>query len=208
MIRKILFLILFMMSLHANAERVISCVPYADLEFPQMMDFLKSVIFPIYKSHHGNKDYDRIYVTLGEYDSANNPTAALVTVYMNDESELDEPIFASDINNYYAMFVDGVRVIIEASADSRYINKKRGHAICFQADTLIGTNDNCCSWFFDIKEDKLIYRGIYDWGLRWLKDTPMEKYMPGFRPIKRIESSTRIELIGNLKVSPPEYIYP
>lgn len=207
MIRKILYLILFMMPLHANAERVISCVPYVDLEFPQMMDFLKSVIFPIYESHHGNKDYDRIYVSFGEYDSANNPTAALVTVYMNSKRELDKPIFASDINNYYATFVDGVRVIIEANADSRYINKKRGHTICFQAEDLIGTNDNCCSWFFDIKEDKLIYRGIYDWGLRWLKDTPMEKYIPGFRPIKRIESSTGIKLMGNLKVSPPEYIY-
>ncbi len=188
-----------------RANEVVSCIKCADLKFPELEQFLKDRIIPIYKSNNGNKDYDRIYVTFNYFDSENVPKIVNVTVYVNDRYDISQKSIRK--NYYYGSIIDGTRIVIETKPQNPYVRIYNNRRMCFKAEDFPGNSDNCCMWSFQISESKLKYLGMINWGLSWLEDLRKEDYIPDYRPFKRVENhDTALIPTGNFSFEIPDSI--
>ncbi len=183
-------------------ERI--CLPMSTLHCEPIKSFIETYLIPLYKENKETYYVDRIYVQF--YDLKNDGIRVSVLLFLQDRSNLN--FYKEEGFIYSVTKICDVPVFLIGYKSCPYIELDESEEVCFDCYNGISIHDGSFDWGFLIKDDECKYIGINNSGASWLENTPMEKYIPGFRPIKRIESSTGIELMGNLKVSPPEYIYP
>lgn len=208
MIRIILLVFVLSVScIKAYAETIMSCLPAARLCCPMVESFIRQYIVPMYKNNHGDKDHDRIYAKFINGDLID---AVQVTVYLNDVSPI--AVFERSTGyNCFSTIIDDVRVILVSSRNNPYVKPIDAPPICFKSNTLFGTNDNCAGWVFSLKDDWLEYKGIRNWGLRWIKGQTKRSYTPNYGRITPIEYNYSVSQISIgdadiLKLNPPMFI--
>ena len=202
----LLIFLLSISALKAYAEPTLSCLPAARLCCPMVESFIRQYIVPMYKNNNGDKDHDRIYVKFVKGDHID---AVQVTVYLHDISPIED--YEHSGYNYYSTIIDDVRVILVSSRNNPYVKPIDAPPICFKSNTLFGTNDNCASWMFILKDDWLEYKELWNWGLRWIKDLPKSSYIPNYTRIIPIEdrdsiSPITIESASITNLKPPKII--
>ena len=202
----LLIFLLSISALKAYAETTMSCLPAARLCCPMVESFIRQYIVPMYKNNNGDKDHDRIYVKFVKGDHID---AVQVTVYLHDISPIED--YEHSGYNYYSTIIDDVRIILVSSRNNPYVKLIDAPPICFKSNTLFGTNDNCASWMFILKDDWLEYKELWNWGLRWIKDLPKSNYIPNYTRITPIEdrgsiSAITIESASITKLKPPKII--
>ena len=189
-----------------NYTETQSCLPLVELECPQIESFLREFIFPIYRNNHGNKDFDKIYLKIVEEE--NKKTAFSVLLYLNDKSELKlkEDYILKGGYEYSVAIIDDIRVIIISKKSCSFVKKKFGK-ICFKGITMVYINDACAEWNFQLKNGDLVLVDFRDWGISWLKNLKREKYIPNFKPIKRIYNHKRkFSLFREAGLSTPPWL--
>ena len=182
-----------------------SCLPLVELECPEIIDFLREYIFPIYRNNNGDKDYDRIYLIIYEED---NDTRINLILYLHDKRELTgDSVYWKGYEHSVAIIED-IRVIVISEKTCSYIKTKGDCTVCFKAiKDLLVINDACAEWDFRIKNGDLVLVDFRDWGINWLKNLKMEKYIPNFKPIKRMYNHKRkFSLFREAGLSTPPWL--
>ncbi len=200
----LLIFVLSISAIKAYAETIVSCLPAARLCCPMVESFIRQYIVPMYKDNHGDKDHDRIYVKFIDGDLFD---VVQVTVYLNDVSSI-EAFDRSTGYNYFSTIIDDVRVILESSRNNHYVQPLNAPPICFKSNTFFGMNDNCAGWVFSLKDGWLEYKGLRNWGLRWIKGRAKRSYTPNYGRITPIEynySVAQIPIVNAdiLNLNPP-----
>jgi len=206
--RMIFLVLIFMIGGYAYSwsrlgEYVRVCLPMSTLQCEPIQSFIETYLIPMYREKKGTEYVDRIYVEF--YDFKKDGIGVCVSLFLQHRGKFNFYIDRGLICSVTK--ICDVPVFLIGYESCPYIELDKSKKVCFDCYNGIIIDDGSVDWGFIIKDNDCKYIGIHTSGARWLRNMPMEKYIPGFRPIKRITPLHEARIMKDCKVSPPEHIY-